>query len=72
MDKNNVTTAPQVHDFFYFYEKWKRDHVGSEKTFYSFMTTPGPDRDEFMNSLAPEVSLDFRGAVAEVTLKKRR
>jgi hypothetical protein len=72
MDKNNITTAPQVDGFTYFFEKWKRDHVGSEKAFYSFMTTPGTERDEFMNSLGPEVSLDFRSAVAEVTLKKSK
>lgn len=36
------------------------------------MTTPGAEREEFINSLGDEVAHTFNGGVAEETLRENR
>lgn len=67
METNNVITAPQLDGVEKVYKKWKENHTGSLKTFYTFITTPSPQRDDFINSLEPVTV--FNGAVASVTVK---
>ena len=51
MKQNNVITAPQLKDVDSAYKSWRESHSGSLHDFYTFMTTPSPDRDSFVLSL---------------------
>lgn len=66
MESNNIVTAPQVAEVEEFYEFWKRNHTGSLSSFYEFMTTPTPERDEFLTQW--EAKTVFNGSIASVTL----
>lgn len=72
MESNNIITAPEVDGVHIFYEKWAQTHTGSVTSFYNFMTTPTPEREEFINSLGPDAVHTFNGGVAEVILRENR
>ena len=67
MDNNNILAAPQIADVDTFYKEWRRNHVGSRKVFYNFMTTPTPERDRFL--VEQGAVTEFSGAVVTTTLK---
>lgn len=68
MESNNILAAPQIADVDAFYTEWRRNHVGSKKAFYEFMTTPSPERDRFLVEM--DAVTEFAGAVVTTTLKK--
>lgn len=46
---SNIVTAPEIaSQSSVLYQKWKEDHVGSQKDFYIFMTVPSVERDRFL------------------------
>ncbi|WP_290150325.1 hypothetical protein [Muribaculum intestinale] len=72
METNNIVAAPQVEDFGEIYNIWKRNHIGNMDAFFDFMTTPTPDRDDFINSLSDNTSIDFNESVVAITIKEAR
>ena len=67
MESNNILAAPQIADVAAYYQEWRRNHVGSRKVFYEFMTTPTPERDRFL--VEKGAITEFSGAVVTTTLK---
>ena len=59
---NNIVTAPQIVDVDSLYEIWRQSYPGSRAMFYSFLTTPSPERDIFLNGFSTEIT--FNGAIA--------
>lgn len=51
MDSNSVITAPQLENAHAIYDVWRKNHVGTFESFYSFMTTPSVARDRFISQL---------------------
>lgn len=68
MESNNILATPQIADVDAFYTEWRRNHVGSKKVFYAFMTTPSPERDRFLVEMGAVT--EFAGAIVTTTLKK--
>jgi hypothetical protein len=69
METNNVISAPQVENVDAVYAEWQKSHSGSRKKFYTFMSTPSADRDEFINSIGGGPETKFNGAIVSVTIK---
>lgn len=67
MESNNIITAPEVDGVQAVYKVWSRYFLGTIEKFYEFMTTPSPERQEFMNFCG--VRTLFKGAVAETVLR---
>lgn len=62
MERNNIRAALQMDDFFKCEEAWKEsDFFDGSVDFYTFVTTPTPERDEYF--VRSNVSIDFNGAV---------
>lgn len=72
MENNDIITAPQVDGFISFYAAWQKIYSKSLKDFYEFMTTPSPDRSEFMNSYRNSTICDLEKDTAVITLKQNR
>lgn len=67
MEANNIIAAPQVADVNELYANWHIANVGNMVQFYKFLTTPGPERDEFINANAVDIS--FAGSVLMTTVQ---
>ena len=62
MDSNNIRAAIQVEDFDKSKEVWKEsDFNDGSVDFYTFMTTPTPEREAFIKSR--DLTCGFMGAV---------
>ena len=70
MEANNIVAAPQLSNATTAFQVWKRNHTGSLRAFYESMTTPGPERDEFITLFDQETA--FNGAVASRTIKEEK
>ena len=68
MESNNIIAAPGVADAAGLYDIWRVDHTGSLSTFYEFMTTPTPEREEFLLSVKSRISRRFNGNVVETVI----
>ncbi len=72
MESNNIIAAPEVDGVHIFYDVWLRTNVGSIKSFYKFMTTPTPGRDEFIRSIRDDVDIVFNMTVTQEILRESR
>lgn len=70
MESNNIISAPQITDFAGLYKDWTVNHTGSQRDFLLFMTTPSPEREEFLASLGDRVEIHNTGSVAEMVIAK--
>ena len=62
MESNNIRAAIQIEDFDECREDWRgSDFNDGTVDFYTFMTTPSPEREAFIKSRNP--TFDFMGAV---------
>lgn len=62
MESNNIRAAIQIEDFDECRDAWKKsDFNDGTVDFYTFMTTPTPNREAFIRSRNP--ALGFMGAV---------
>lgn len=62
MDRNNIRAAIQIEDFDECREAWiESDFYDGSNDFYTFMTTPTPEREAFIKS--QNITYDFLGAV---------
>jgi hypothetical protein len=68
MNTNNIISAPQIADVSSALRKWQDAHAGSYNTFYAFMTTPGTERNEFINSM--DAVTGFTGTVVSTTIEE--
>lgn len=67
MERNNIKAAVRVHDFWGNKEVWeKSDFNNGSVDFYTFMTTPTPQREAFI--LSRGTAPVFAGAVVIPTV----
>lgn len=68
MEKNNIVTAPQLVSTSTdrALEKWQETHLGGRKEFFEFLTTPGAERDLFVETFGAKV--EPLGAVSMITI----
>lgn len=53
--RNTVVSAPQLPDFGAMFAVWRNVCLGDEEAFYRFMSSPSPERSEFLAEFKSEV-----------------
>lgn len=65
MESNNTVASPQLEDIRETFRIWREENIGSFDDFYTFMTTPSPERETFVMKIG--MHIDTEDGVATQT-----